>query len=93
MPLDRSLARDASLFLLLASLSCLPLVQTTKDRSPSSLRTQVRDLSRAVSYAVAAVLGGTGALVLVGGVVVGAERAWGRCKAWWRGEGDEGGKH
>ncbi|GAA6012976.1 hypothetical protein JCM10207_008400 [Rhodosporidiobolus poonsookiae] len=83
MPLDRALVRDSALLLVVGSVASLPFLQLSQSHGPASLRSQARDLSRALTKAVALVLGGTGALVLVTGVVVGGERAWGRLKGWW----------
>lgn len=81
MSRDPTLARDASLALLIGAVASLPLFASS---SPAgALRTQLKDLVNAFARAVALTVGTTAAVVLGGGAILAGERAWYRFKAWW----------
>ncbi|BGP24384.1 hypothetical protein JCM10295v2_003295 [Rhodotorula toruloides] len=80
MPLDPALRRDIPLYLALTSLFFLPVFAPSSHGN--SLRTQVRDLARALGRAVAIVLGATGAVVLGGGALLMVERLSWRVREW-----------
>lgn len=82
---DPTLSRDLSLAVLLAAVSSLPLIASGSGGSPG-VRSQLRDLVRVLSRAVALSLATTAAVVLGGGALLVAERAYHRlvaaCRSW-----------
>ncbi|KAL7337319.1 hypothetical protein BJY59DRAFT_497266 [Rhodotorula toruloides] len=85
MPLDPALRRDIPLYLALTSLFFLPVVAPSSHAH--SLRTQVRDLARAFTRAVAIVFGATGVVVLGGGALLMGEKLYWRVREWMWGNG------
>ncbi|PRQ76049.1 hypothetical protein AAT19DRAFT_13071 [Rhodotorula toruloides] len=85
MPLDPALRRHIPLYLALTSLFFLPVVAPSSHAN--SLRTQARDLARALTRAVAIVFGATGVVVLGGGALLMGEKLYWRVREWMWGSG------
>ncbi|GAA6027407.1 hypothetical protein JCM8097_007838 [Rhodosporidiobolus ruineniae] len=78
--------RDLPLYVLLGTVSSLPILAALSPSSaarPGSIRFQLRDFVRTLAQAAGLAIGGTGALVLVGGAVLGGEKLYRQLRQWW----------